>query len=570
MKFFLCILCFAIPIIATAQQTQQSLITPVPIASAQISPLINPVSQEQLFRIEISITIPEGLHQLNQQEFFGFELSNPQPEWSIGAVQYPETPNLIEGIPSYEGSIILYRNVDFANADPPAQLQLMLKYQLCNDTGLCFRPGAIPIVIATGTAAGVETAPMENSLFGILLMAFLGGLILNLMPCVLPVLSIKLLTLSKQSGMDPHQRHRQSAFTVSGIIFSMLVLALILIILQASGKAAGWGIQFQSPMYGWSLMVLLFSFALNLLGVWSIPSFRVKTDAQVSKGSSNTASFFNGILTVVLATPCSAPFLGVALGFALSSTWWVILLVFLMIGIGLASPFYLIANIPRAVALLPKPGVWMDRFKELLAFGLLGTAVWLVTLLSRQIDQAAFDLVLWFMVVLGIFWWLVGKMQASNLLDFQKKILLGLSFGIVLGCALFMAPAPFRIQNHVDTLVDSKQDKNWQTFSGSTVQASLEQGKPVFIAFSAAWCLTCQLNEATTLQDAKVLSAFKNNNVQLFKADWTNPNSEIEHWLARFRRNAVPLYVFLSKNQKPQILPEVLYVHDILNLFRPL
>jgi thiol:disulfide interchange protein DsbD len=451
----------------------------------------------------------------------------------------------------------------------PIGLSLSLRWQLCYDNGICLFPESRQIPIQ-GSVQSAGAGEVPENLILVLFLAFLGGLILNVMPCVLPVLSLKVLALAQAAGDSPGRKRLHALATVLGIVVSLLVLALILIILQGAGSLVGWGFQFQQPLFTAFMVLLLVSFALNLLGVWQIgaPSLRQNVG---QKQKSILTSFGNGLLTVVLATPCSAPFLGTAMGVALGAPWWVILLSFLMVGLGLALPFFLLATIPGATRWIPKPGAWMERFRHIMGFALLATAIWMVTVYGQQVGFTALSGLLWIGLALSGFWWVMGQLQMVALRPIWKWTLRVLALsGMILVLATNLQWPWQAVENSNAPSNSAAVKEPWQPFVGNQVEADMQSGKPVFVVFSASWCLTCQVNEAGVLSDPEILEALVAAGVGLYKGDWTSPNAEIEAWLRRYQRAGVPFYLLSLPGKPVQILPEILDKELILGALQSL
>jgi thiol:disulfide interchange protein DsbD len=340
---------------------------------------------------------------------------------------------------------------------------------------------------------------------------------------------------------------------VLGVTATFMVFALILISLREAGQSAGWGFQFQSPHFVVSMAILLFVMALNLFGIfeWILPVF------MTSGGKSKSAvieSFLAGVLATIVATPCTAPFMGTALSFSLTQGPMVNLLIFIFIGLGMAFPFVLLCAFPTLLQKLPKPGAWMEDFKKLMGFPLLATVLWLLWVLAGQRDSSAVIMLLGGLLLITFGFWLrkVGKSLVWHMLGWFA-ILLGIIFPLD---HLRVAPvsAPLQIEN---------QDLEWLTYNPTSIQQRLEEGKIVFIDFTARWCLTCQVNKRIALENAEVVKLFADRGVVRYEADWTNQDPGISAALAEFGKNSVPVYVFLylpeqGGQRQQKILPELL------------
>ena len=359
----------------------------------------------------VSYTVPSGLHQIDNRDYFTFSLDG-ESGFDMGEIIYPPTRSYGD-FQGYEGTIVLQAELKSRERDlSPDTLSLTASYQLCDEKGTCFRPGSQTVTSMPGDVSLI-TRETGDSLLLFLLFAFLGGAILNIMPCVLPVLSLKALHLVNQSGDSRRKILINSLLYTGGILFSMLILALIVISIKASGTALGWGFQFQNPLFVLILSSLVFLFSLSLFEVFFINPPGQAGNAASKSREGYAGSFFTGIMAVLLATPCTAPLLGSALGFAFVRPGGVIILFFLLIGLGLALPFILLGIFPSFIKRLPKLGEWMNRFREFMGFLLAGTAIYLLSVLHGQLG-GNFPGVLWFFLFLAMGAWLFGRGQRQN------------------------------------------------------------------------------------------------------------------------------------------------------------
>lgn len=349
------------------------------------------------------------------------------------------------------------------------------------------------------------TSPINSiNTFTALFFAFIGGLLLNLMPCVLPVLSLKILGFIKQSGENPQLLRQHGLIFTLGVLTSFWVLAGILLFLRSIGEQIGWGFQFQSPAFIIFLSLVFLIFALNLFGFFEI--ILPFTINHPRHQSSTVSVFLNGVLATITATPCSAPFMGTALGFAISQSPLISFGIFTSLGLGMSLPYLLLSFFPSLLKRLPKPGPWMIQFKKFLGLLLLLTVVWL--------------------------WWILAG-QLGFIDRVIPKSALQKSSGII-----------------------------WQPYSDELIEKLRQDKRTIFIDFTATWCLTCQVNKKIALEHPKVIEMFKNQHIALVRADWTNADAQITQALARFGKNSIPLYVlYSSDSDKPVvILPEILTV----------
>lgn len=413
-----------------------------------------------------------------------------------------------------------------------------------------------------------------------IVLAFLGGMLLNLMPCVLPVLAVKVTALASMGDDSRKKRLRHGLGYSAGIVASMLVLAMVVIGLQALGQSVGWGFQFQQPWFIVVLASVMVLFALNLFGVYQIgvPAGASKLDQRVQTG--DRRSFFEGVLAVVLATPCTAPFMGTAVGFAMTSHPMVIVSVFVSLGLGLAAPFVAVALVPAFTKIIPSPGAWMGIMKKGLGFALLLTALWLVWLFGRVVEPEAMIGLLGFLIALSFAGWVYGEVQ-YRAVDTAKifaltmavaAIGLGGWMGLDVGVDESSSPRVETDQppNGEPTLVDGQI--NWQSWSESTIDDALADHRPVFVNFTADWCITCKANEREIISTSEVMEAADEAGVLMVKADLTNTDDELIDEMERFDRSGVPLYLVYdpASPDDPKVLPQVISQDRLIDEFSAL
>ncbi len=430
------------------------------------------------------------------------------------------------------------------------------------------------------TAAKANTA--STTLPVALGLALLGGLLLNLMPCVFPVLSLKVLSFVQQAGEDRSRVKKHGLAFGAGVLLSFWVLASVLLLVRASGASVGWGFQLQSPAFVAALSLLLFGVGLNLLGAFEIgvglTNIGPKTALSAAQSSTRTghagygASFWNGVLATVVATPCTAPFMGAALGFALSQPALPALLVFTALGLGMAAPYVLLSFNPSWLARLPRPGAWMETFKQAMALPIFATVVGLIWVFGRLTSVDGIALLAVALLMMGTAAWLWNRWDFSKLSPTARVMARGgalLSLGFALLAAWSSATVEPEATSNAPSASVAKAE--WQPFSSSQVAQLQAQGRPVFIDFTAAWCITCQVNKRTTLAQVNVKNAFAQRDVVLMRADWTRRDAEITRALESYGRSGVPTYVLLpGKGGEPQILPEVLSESVVMNALEEL
>ena len=416
----------------------------------------------------------------------------------------------------------------------------------------------VPLVAAAipPSALSANAAPAAStSLLGTLALAFVGGLILNLMPCVFPVLGIKILGFVNQSGNDRRLITLHGvAFTV-GVLLSFWALAGALAVLRAGGDQLGWGFQLQSPAFVFGLAAVMLVFALSMSGVFEFGLGATGVGANLQMKDGYSGSFFTGVLATIVATPCSAPFLAPALGAALALPTAESFVVFTTIALGLSVPYLLLSIFPQAVKVLPRPGAWMETFKQAMAFPLYATVGYLVWVLAGQTTESGLLMTLLGLTVIAMAAWLYGRYHAPGSTGGRMRFgLIGglalLTVGVWLGWPRAAAPT----------------DLVWEAWSPERVTELRAQGRTVYVDFTARWCATCQTNKKVVFSSAEVLATFADRNVVALKADWTNQDARITAELAKWNRSAIPFnLIYRADRPEPQVLPELLTPQIVLD-----
>lgn len=430
-------------------------------------------------------------------------------------------------------------------AGTPARLDLdqTLKITLTFDEGgLVFSENWVPTVVESSLPSWVY----------MLLLAIIGGFILNLMPCVLPVLSIKLLSVVESAQESKTQRRVNFLLSAAGIFVAFWLLAGLFIVLKWLDVGFGWGVQFQSPLFLLLMIPVMVLFALNLLDKFTVQLPQGMMDRMAS---SHQGHFFQGIFAVLLATPCSAPFLGTAVAFALAGSSWQILMIFSGLALGLSLPYLAIAVWPSAVNMMPKPGMWMVRFRQVLAVLLGLTLVWLVWLLQSHVSST-----LWFVESAILFALVVLLLSKPS----NKTFVLALGIYLALAHVVFWHPTILADKHSSDVAAHS--EINWQPFEPEKIDGYVAEGKTVFLDITADWCITCAVNERAVLSRAEVIRYLNQDNVIVMRGDWTKPDADIEVYLKRHGRYAIPFnQVFGPALPHGKLLPELLTVDSVLS-----
>lgn len=413
---------------------------------------------------------------------------------------------------------------------------------------------------STGSGAGSNAANSTKpgrsgsppGIFEAAGLAFLGGLILNLMPCVFPVLFIKGLSLV-QSGAEERHKLRVHGFVyAAGVLVSFWALVAVLLALRDAGAHLGWGFQFQSPVFLSLMAALLFFLGLSLAGQFEIGLTLTSAGGSLAAKQGYTGSFFTGVLAVIVATPCTAPFMGAAIGYALSQSAIVTFVVFTALALGLAVPYVALTLQPAWTRILPRPGAWMEVLKQAVSVLIFGTVIWLAWVIANAYGAAMVAALLVSFLLLAIAGWFLGRWPAKGWATVVAGVILATVVAIV-------AIAPGQLVTISSPSVTAVDAKGWQPWSVDAVARNQSQGRPVFVDFTASWCLSCQVNERVALGQPEVRKAFADANVVLMRADWTQHDDAITQELEKLGRSGVPTYaIYVPGENQPRLLPEVL------------
>jgi thiol:disulfide interchange protein len=388
-----------------------------------------------------------------------------------------------------------------------------------------------------------------------------------LMPCVLPVISLKIFGFIQQAGQSRQKILRSGIAFTLGIFAWFLALALLLIGLKGAGRDVTWGgFQFTNAYFVLALSVIVLVFALNLFGVFeiSLPQGMTRGLLSTSERKDFLGSFFQGVFATVLATPCTAPFLGTALGFAFTQSPTIILAMFIAIAAGMSAPYLLLSAQPGWLRFLPKPGPWMLHLKQFMGFLLLATLLFLLYVLGAQRGLEGAIWASCFLLVISVACWMKGAFVLPTASAAKRNIVLVLILVLLLGSGVYFIGDKF--QSAKVASADSQLRGGWQAFTPERLQTELDQGRTVFVDFTAAWCLTCKFNESSVLESQDVREAFQRHSIVKMKADWTNGDPVITKLLQQFGRPGVPLYVlYPGKNQEPIVFPELLTKSMVLD-----
>jgi thiol:disulfide interchange protein DsbD len=431
-----------------------------------------------------------------------------------------------------------------------------------NPTGSTHSADATNPASGTNPSSGPQSSSLAGGLVRIVGLAFLGGLILNLMPCVFPVLFLKGLALI-QSGNEERHRLRLHGFVyTAGILVSFWILVAALLTLRGAGARLGWGFQFQSPVFLSLMAGLLFFLGLSLAGQFEIGLSLTSAGGGLAAKQGYTGSFFTGVLAVMVATPCTAPFMGVAIGYALAQPAGVTFAVFTALALGLAAPYALLTLQPAWTRILPRPGVWMEVLRQAVSVPLFATVIWLAWVLANAYGAAVLAALLAGFLLIAIAGWFLGRWPAKRWSTIVAVI-------VLIGFVMLTAWAPKNLAAVPTATSSHESGSAWQPWSAESAARYQSQGRPVFVDFTASWCLSCQVNERVALSTPEVRKAFADANVVLLRADWTQHDEAIAQALASLGRSGVPAYaLYVPGEANPRLLPEVLtpgIVTDALN-----
>jgi thiol:disulfide interchange protein DsbD len=429
-----------------------------------------------------------------------------------------------------------------------------------SDDRAAWQIGSAPGVSTTGTAPA-------RGILTFLLFGFLGGFILNLMPCVLPVISLKIFGFVQQAGQSRQKIFRSGIAFAIGIFAWFIALAVLLIALKGAGRDVTWGgFQFTNPYFVLVLSVIVLVFALNLFGVFevSLPQSVSRSLLSTSDRKDLLGSFFQGVFATVLAPPCTAPFLGTALGFAFTQSAAIILAMFVAIAAGMSAPYLLLSAQPAWLRFLPRPGPWMVHVKQFMGFLLLATLLFLLYVLGAERGLEGAIWASCFLLVISVACWMKGAFVVPTASAMKRTIVFALMLVLLIGSGVYFIGDKFHSAKIASA--DSQIHGDWHPFTPERLQTELDQGRTVFVDFTAAWCLTCKFNEASVLEARDVREAFQRHGIVKLKADWTNGDPVITKLLQHFGRPGVPLYVlYPGKNEEPIVFPEVLTKSMVLD-----
>jgi thiol:disulfide interchange protein DsbD len=556
--------------------------------------LISPSDQELWNRFANALpkALPSSDSAVFQPTPSGFRLAVTTGQRETQAAFFPEDEDILDNpapqtvTPTGNG-LILDLKQDPNMTAAPAQLKGVIELAGGRNYEIKALRSEIVMPTPSGGGASFGVARMENmpaaqpafsfaALASTVFLAFLGGLLLNLMPCVFPVLFLKGLALVQSGSEERHKLRVHGLVYTAGILVSFWALVALLLGLRAAGATLGWGFQFQSPVFLALMAALLFFLGLSLAGQFEIGL--TLTSAGGGLVTENGAakqgyagSFFTGVLAVIVATPCTAPFMGTAIGYALAQSASVTFAIFTALALGLAAPYVALTLQPAWTRILPKPGVWMDILKQAVSVPIFGTVIWLTWVVADAYGANLLLALLSIFLLLAIAGWFLGRWPAQRWSTIVAVLILLTALVACITAPRELSTAPATSLAQPSSEGSPEHSAAWQPWSADGVQHALAAGQPVFVDFTASWCLSCQVNERVALSRPEVMKAFGERNVALFKADWTREDPAITQALTALGRSGVPVYALYAPGQnEPQLLPQVLTPGIVLDAINKL
>ncbi len=535
------------------------------VASAAGSPLIDQAKAQLPLPSPLPVQLVYGANSVSLR--VDKSLVGAIEELDFFPAQAGQIANDIAPTRRTEGQTLV---LQLANGEEPASAATPLSGLLVSHSASTTRGYAVNLagseLAAPGPAATppAATAEVPPALAAALGLALLGGLVLNLMPCVFPVLSIKALSLLQYADRPARESRLHGWAYTLGALLSFALLGVVLLALKQGGAQIGWGFQYQSPSFVLVSAYVMFAVGLNLSGVFSLQLSAAGWGSTLAARKGYSGSFFTGVLAAVVASPCTAPFMGAAIGYALTQSAAVLLAILLALGFGLALPYLLLSHWPGLQRRLPRPGRWMELLKQGLAFPMYAASVWLVWVLAQQAGANAAAAALGGMVLIAFAAWSfeAARGRGSRLLQRGVASVAVLAIAGALVCG----QAGLTLQPAATSNVSSAPGDGWQAYSAQELQNLRKQGKPVFIDLGAAWCVSCLVNEKVALAHSDVRQAFTCAGIHLLKGDWTNEDPQITAKLAEFGRSGVPLYLYYPAGATdPVVLPQILTPQTVLD-----
>ncbi len=505
---------------------------------------------------------------------------NVSDAWFFPEIRRVMSPGPLRDVNIYPGNIQITHNQHRRFLEDLEEVAGLLKLEYADGSvvGYNLQPDLIDeenlaAIAATaaeqaGSGPGAAFSGAEYNLLLIMLFALMGGLMLNLMPCVFPVLSLKVLNLASKGDASPGEKRMHGLVYTAGVVLAFMILASILLALRSAGEAVGWAFQLQEPWFVALLIYLFFLMGLSLSGVYEFGTGFMGLGSNLTAKSGYKGSFFTGVLATVVASPCTAPFMGAALGFALAQSWLVAMIVFIFLGLGMALPFLILAFVPRLLRFMPKPGQWMVTFKEFMAFPLYATALWLLWVLGMQVGVDGMIAVASSALLMAFALWLLQQRKTAGS-NFWRKTSAVATMVIAAGALILLVTPLLQTSNGSAAGIAAQQENlpaDYEPFSAARVEELRGNGTAVLVNMTAAWCITCLANERTSLNTQRVQQGMKDRDIVYMKGDWTNQDPEITRVLDEFNRPSVPLYILYpgDLSQEPVLLPQILTPNIVL------
>jgi thiol:disulfide interchange protein DsbD len=499
----------------------------------------------------------------------GFRLAITTGQRETQAEFFPEDDDILDNpapqtVASTATGLVLDLQKDANLTTTPAQLKGVLELA----DGRNYEIAATPATVAVPpTPLAFSIGALASTAF----FAFLGGLLLNLMPCVFPVLFLKGLALVNSGTEERHKLRAHGLVYTAGILVSFWALVAVLLGLRAAGATVGWGYQFQSPVFLSLMAALLFFLGLSLAGQFEIGLTLTSAGGSLAAKQGYAGSFFTGVLAVIVATPCAAPFMGTAIGYALAQPAAVTFAIFTALALGLAAPYVALTLQPAWTRLLPRPGAWMEILKQAVSVPIFGTAIWLTWVVAQAYGANLLLALLSIFLLLGIAGWFLGRWPAKRWATLVAALVLLIAVAACITAPREFAVAPANSLAQISSEGPAARSAAWQPWSADAVDRALAAGQPVFVDFTAGWCLSCQVNERVALSKPEVMQAFGERNVALFKADWTREDPAITQALTGLGRSGVPVYaLYVPGEESPRLLPQVLTPGIVLDAINKL
>ncbi len=536
------------------------------VSGTPVVNFISPGDQQLWARLanQLPQALPSSDTAIFQSTLTGFRLAVTTGQRETHAEFFPEDEDILDNpapqtvTPTVAGFVLDLKK-DANLATNPAQLKGVLELAGGRNYEIVAMPGTV-------AAPPAPPAFSFGALASTAFFAFLGGLLLNLMPCVFPVLFLKGLALVNSGTEERHKLRSHGLVYTAGILVSFWALVGALLGLRAAGATLGWGFQFQSPVFLALMAALLFFLGLSLAGQFDIGLTLTSAGGSLAAKQGYAGSFFTGVLAVIVATPCTAPFMGAAIGYALAQPAAATFTIFTALALGLAAPYVALTLQPAWTRVLPKPGAWMDILKQAVSVPIFGTVIWLTWVVADAYGANLLLALLFIFLLLAVAGWFLGRWPAQRWATLVAVL-------ILLTTLVACITAPSELATAPDQLSSKRSEARsaWQPWSADAVQHALAAGQPVFVDFTASWCLSCQVNERVALSQPEVMQAFGERNVALFKADWTREDPAITQELTVLGRSGVPVYALYAPGENnPRLLPQVLTPGIVLDAINKL